>query len=111
SLIYRQGDAAELHDAQGSWREQLVHPGDRLAVDAAIDEALQATSALEVEHRTLLPDASVRWVQLRAVPLLDDHGRVKEWFGAASDITDRRIAQQRLQQLTLTLEERVQSRT
>lgn len=111
NLIYRQGDAAELRDTAGTWREQLIHPDDRVAVEAAIADARQSTSALEVEHRTLLPDASVRWSQLRAVPLLDEQGRVKEWFAAASDITDRRIAQQRLQQLTLTLEERVQSRT
>ncbi|MEG2803173.1 PAS domain S-box protein [Stenotrophomonas sp.] len=111
SLIYRQGDVAELRDAPEQWRAQLIHPADRTMVDAAIDEALQSTSALEVEHRTLLPDGSERWLQLRAVPLLDEAGRVREWFGAAADITDRRMAQQHLQQLMLTLEERVESRT
>lgn len=110
-LIYGQGEAIDLRDTSGAWRERLIHPGDREAVDAAIDAARDTGSALEVEHRTLLDDGAVRWLQMRAVPLLDEQGRVKEWFGAAADITDRRIAQQRLQQLTLTLEERVQART
>ena len=110
-LIYGQGEAIDLHDASGAWRERLIHPGDREAVDAAIEAARDTGSALEVEHRTLLDDGAVRWLQMRAVPLLDEQGRVKEWFGAAADITDRRIAQHRLQQLTLTLEERVQART
>ena len=110
-LIYRQDQAADPRDGPGSWREQLIHPEDREAVDSAIEVARGTGTALEVEHRTLLPDGAERWLQMRAVPLQDEHGQVSEWFGAAADITDRRIAQQRLQQLTLTLEERVQART
>ncbi|WP_416058625.1 PAS domain S-box protein [Stenotrophomonas maltophilia] len=110
-LIYRQDQAADPRDGPGSWREQLIHPEDREAVDGAIEAARGTGTALEVEHRTLLPDGAERWLQMRAVPLQDEHGQVSEWFGAAADITDRRIAQQRLQQLTLTLEERVQART
>ncbi len=109
--IYRQGDMAELKATGGNWREQLIHPEDRPAVELAIAHARELASPLEVEHRALLPDGSVRWVQLRAVPLMDSEGNVSEWFGAASDITDRRVAQERLQQLTATLEERVQART
>jgi len=111
NLIYRQGGAGDLREAGGTWRDQLIHPADRDAVDAAIEQALETGSALEVEHRSLVPNGEVRWLQMRAVPLLDEDGRVREWFGAAADISDRRIAQQRLQQLTLTLEERVQART
>ncbi len=109
--IYRQGDMAELKATGGNWREQLIHPEDRPEVELAIAHARELASPLEVEHRALLADGTVRWVQLRAVPLMDSEGNVSEWFGAASDITDRRVAQERLQQLTATLEERVQART
>lgn len=80
-------------------------------MELAIAHAAELASPLEVEHRALLPDGSVRWIQLRAVPLMDSEGNVSEWFGAASGITDRRVAQERLQQLTATLEERVQAGT
>ncbi len=109
--IYRQGDMAELKATGGNWRQQLIHPEDRPAVELAIAHAAELASPLEVEHRALLPDGSVRWIQLRAVPLMDSEGNVSEWFGAASGITDRRVAQERLQQLTATLEERVQAGT
>ncbi|REN07401.1 hybrid sensor histidine kinase/response regulator, partial [Mycobacterium tuberculosis] len=49
--------------------------------------------------------------QMRAVPLLDDNGEITEWFGTASDVTERRQAEEQLRELTLTLEERVQARS
>lgn len=53
----------------------------------------------------------VRWTLLRAVPLLDVRGEIEEWFGTASDVTDRRQAEEQLRLLTETLEERVRERS
>ncbi|MGE6331768.1 PAS domain S-box protein, partial [Stenotrophomonas sp. NPDC077659] len=109
--ICQQDAVPDLEAAGTGWRERLIHPEDRQTAETAIERARATGTPLELEHRTLLPDGTVRWLQMRAVPLLDERGCVEEWFGAAFDITDRRSAQQRLQQLTLSLEERVQART
>lgn len=93
------------------WREERVHPDDRPLLEAAIAQAMATRQPLRLEHRALLADGSVRWVLMRAVPLLDDAGAVTEWFGTASDVTERRLAETQLRQLTQTLEERVQARS
>ena len=43
----------------------------------------------------------------RAVPLLDARGEIIEWFGAASDVTARKHAEESLRELNETLERRV----
>ncbi len=93
------------------WKERYVHPEDLALLEQAIARAMSQRQPLELEHRSLLPEGMVRWVQMRAVPLLDDNGEITEWFGTASDVTERRQAEEQLRELTLTLEERVQARS
>jgi PAS domain-containing protein len=80
-----------------NWQDKYILEEDRPRVRAAIEEAIRTKSLLELEHRVYLADGSVGWVLSRAVPLLDDHGHIVEWFGAGSDVTERRRVQQMLQ--------------
>ncbi|WHH49662.1 PAS domain-containing protein [Pseudomonas sp. Ap32] len=50
----------------------------------------------ELEHRVLLPDGTFGWTLSRAIPILDEAGEITEWFGAASDLTERHLTQARL---------------
>jgi PAS domain S-box-containing protein len=52
----------------------------------------------ELEHRVRRADGSLGWTLSRAVPLLDDADEVTEWFGAASDVTERRRAEEALRE-------------
>jgi PAS domain S-box-containing protein len=47
----------------------------------------------------------------RIVPVRDQEGRIARWFGTATDITDQRATEERLRQLSETLERRVEERT
>ena len=109
--ILRQGDTARLLPPDWNWREAFVHPDDLAALDVAIREADALRRPLEIQHRTPLRNGSHRWVLMRVVPILDAEGAVSEWFGTATDVTEKREAEDRLQQLTITLEERVRERT
>jgi PAS domain S-box-containing protein len=80
-----------------NWQDKYILEEDRPRVRAAIEEAIRTKSLFELEHRVYLADGSVGWVLSRAVPLLDDHGHIVEWFGAGSDVTERRRVQQMLQ--------------
>ncbi|WP_286963011.1 PAS domain S-box protein [Methylobacterium sp.] len=85
-----------LNDADGpsvSWLETYLFEEDRPRVLAAIGEAVRARSAFELEHRVRRADGSSGLIFSRAVPVLDDAGRLVEWFGAASDVTARDRAQ------------------
>lgn len=67
-------------------------------VHAAVQEAIRTRGIYELEHRTRREDGSLGWVQSRAVPLLDEAGEVREWIGAASDVTARREAEEALRE-------------
>jgi PAS domain S-box-containing protein len=95
-----------LHD----WMARNVPSDDHGRLQAAIAEAIASKSAFQAEHRVIRPDGSTGWTLSRAVPILDDNGNVVEWFGAASDITDRkraaeslRVSEQRLRLMADTM--------
>ena len=54
-------------------------------------------------------DGSLGWTLSRAVPILDDKGKIVEWFGAASDITERRSAAEQNATLLAELQHRVRN--
>ena len=80
-----------------AWMHMYIHPDDQSRVKAAIEEAIRTQSTFDLEHRVRRPDGTLGWMHSRAVPLFDDDGALVEWFGAASDITDRVEAKQHLQ--------------
>ncbi len=76
----------------------LVHTGDLARLESAIEAHLTGrTPHLQSEHRIRHADGSWRWVTARGVAICDLDGRPTRMAGSLSDITDRRIAQLRLQ--------------
>ena len=45
-----------------------------------------------------LRDGSIGWAESRAIPTVDAEGKIVEWFGAATDITERKKAEEELRQ-------------
>jgi PAS domain S-box-containing protein len=86
------------------WLEKYIHPEDQPRVKAAIDEAIRTRSTFELEHRVLRVDGSLGWTFSRAIPVKDASGAVVEWFGAASDVTDRKRAELALRRSEAALE-------
>ena len=72
------------------WRDINVHPLDREMVDAAIAHAIAGKTIFSLEHRVNKADGSTGWTFSRAVPILNDKGKILEWFGVASDISYRK---------------------
>ena len=65
-----------------------VHPDDRAKTSRAWLTALENQALYEVNHRLRRWDGVYRHMQVRAVPVLDDHGTILEWLGSHTDITD-----------------------
>jgi PAS domain S-box-containing protein len=78
-----------------SWLSDYIYPDDHARVRDAADTAIGSKTAFQLEHRIRQADGSAGWVFSRAVPLLDEHGNIVEWFGAASDVTERRRTEAR----------------
>ncbi len=89
-------------DAEGdpneNWLQNCIHPDDRTAMSAKIREAVRNRSTFEHEYRFRNPDGGYGWRFARAIPLLDENGNIFEWFGAASDITQRKLAEDALRE-------------
>ena len=78
------------------WLQEYIPPEDQPKVLDAIQRAIRTKSAFELEHRVRRVDGGVGWTLSRAVPVLDERGDITEWFGAASDVTERNRAEQEL---------------
>ncbi len=102
-----QGFLADTTGPDAGWLEAYVHPDDQPQVIAAIDEAVAGKCMFESEHRIRRADGSMGWTFARAIPMLDDSGAIEEWFGAASDVTQRKRGEEELRRLTGELEARI----
>jgi two-component system, cell cycle sensor histidine kinase and response regulator CckA len=81
----------------GGWFA-AIHPDDRAEAVRAWSEAVAARQPLAAEHRLRRRDGEYRSMEVRAVPVLDDQGQIREWVGAHTDITDRVQAEEQLSQ-------------
>jgi len=83
-----------------TWIDDYIFPEDQPLVREAIAQAIGAKRMFELEHRVRRADGSIGWTLSRAVPILDERGEIVEWFGAASDVTSRREAEEAITRLT-----------
>ncbi len=87
---------ADTERPSRSWLMEYIPVEERPRVTAAIDEAIRTKGVFELEHRVRRADGTPGWTSSRAVPLLDEAGEIAEWFGTASDTTERRRAEAEL---------------
>ena len=71
---------------------RFVHPGDRTAVQGAVDAALDAGEPYAIDHRVMRHDGSQRWVHEQGEVFRDDAGRPIRMMGVVQDITEQRRA-------------------
>ncbi len=88
------GDAS---DAVAFERGSLVHPADRPGAMSAWRLALSEGRTFQVEQRMRGESGAYRWFLARAEPVRNEHGDVTQWFGACTDIHDRRMATEALE--------------
>jgi PAS domain S-box-containing protein len=71
-----------------------VHPGDQDRIVRRLGASFATGEPFEEEMRIRRTDGEYRWFLCRAVPLRDKRGKVVKWYGAATDIQDRKRAEQ-----------------
>src|SRR5260370_41969308 len=74
---------------------QRIHPDDRDLAQQTIDRASDARANLDIEHRLLMPDGSVKHVHVLARALETSSGNL-EYVGAVTDVTAAKQAEQTL---------------
>ncbi len=88
-----------------------IHPDDRERAAELWRWALETKTVYENEHRMRMADGSYRHFCTRGVPVLEGDGRVREWIGTSSDITERKHAEEVVRRAQEDLETRVKDRT
>jgi PAS domain S-box-containing protein len=87
--------------ASGSGWEKTIHPDDLDRVTERWRESRTTGEPLDYEARLRRgSDGVYRWFLIRAVPVRDKHGKIVKWCGAATDIEDRKRAEQLQADLT-----------
>jgi PAS domain S-box-containing protein len=79
------------------WAE-AVHPDDRQASIETWNATVATRSTFVHEHRVRARDGLWRHFSIRAIPVLDAHGAIREWVGVHTDITDQREAEAELRE-------------
>ena len=105
-LYYLDGQEfiVDAEEPRETWLTEYIPADEQERVMDAIDEAIETKSTFELEHQIVQTDGSRGWVHSRAVPMLDDDGEITEWFGTATDITERKEAEQELRDTRELLE-------
>ena len=75
-----------------------VHPDDVALVRGVIERATTRREAIDFEHRLLMPDGSVKHLNVVAYPMTDERGELR-FVGAVMDITERVRAREMLQRV------------
>ena len=81
-----------------AWMDQYLPPGEQARVRQLVSDAIAQKKLFEMEHRVVRADRSTGWTRSRAVPILDENDDLVTWFGAASDITERKVAEEALRE-------------
>jgi PAS domain S-box-containing protein len=85
-----------LEEWQRADLQTLCHPHDAERLRREQPHRLLSGSAFEHEMRLKRRDGQYRWFLFRFRPMVDEHGRPTRWYAAATDIEDRKQAEQRL---------------
>ena len=73
-----------------------IHPDDLEQLQAKFQRAKAEGKPAEAEARMRRADGAYRWFLGRCVPLRDGSGQIEGWYGSATDIEDRKQAEQSL---------------
>lgn len=70
-----------------------VHPEDKENVENLFEQARRLGVPFRTDHRILLPDGGIRYLQQLVKPDDDEKGKFRRLIGAVQDISERKLAE------------------
>src|SRR5262249_41788242 len=83
--------------------EHLIHPNDRERITDLTREMIRTGQPAEGEWRVVWPDGTVHWIAGRGQVLKDESGEPSRMVGVNIDVTERKLAEQALAEMTRKL--------
>jgi formate hydrogenlyase transcriptional activator len=90
-----------------SFRDRVIHPEDIERFREVRQNGLLNGVPFETELRVLGKDGKYRWHLTRYNPFRDEQGRLVRWYATGTDIEDRKVAEQHLQNENVALREEI----
>jgi PAS domain S-box-containing protein len=85
-----------FEELRGKGWLDAIHPEDQTETYQVWSKAVANRTVYQVEHRLRARDKSYHDMMVRAVPILDEQGNIRQWIGIHTDITERKKAEQRI---------------
>ncbi|MBD2596781.1 PAS domain-containing protein [Nostoc spongiaeforme FACHB-130] len=82
------------------WRD-AVHPEDIEKVELSISQALADHTNFEAEYRVIFPNGEIRWLTGKGHGIYNTEGQPIRMLGVIIDISDRKLAEEKLKQAEL----------
>ncbi len=113
------GDLPEWRAATGQTYQEVqrygwldaIHLDDRERTTDLWKWALETKTVFESEYKLKMVDGSYRHFAARGVPVLEPDGRIREWIGTSTDVTEKMQAEEVVRRAQEELEGRVRERT
>src|SRR3979490_905038 len=96
-----------LDEWRSTDRHKYYHPDDWERLTSETQSKFLSGIPHEYEARFLRKDGKYRWFLFRWNPLRDEQGRVTRWYAAATDIEERKQAEQPLHNENVSLRDEV----
>jgi PAS domain S-box-containing protein len=94
-----------FEDMQGTGWEKLYHPGHLDRVVRHFRKCLETGEPWEDTFQIRSKTGEYRWFLSRAVPIRDEGGKIRRWFGTNTDITERLETERQLRSANRDLEQ------
>ncbi len=85
----------------------MIHPDDRMMAEDSVKEILVGHKIPPIEHRIIRSDGKVVWVRNTMVPYYALNGLLIRYDGLIEDVTERKLAEEKIQKLNEQLEQKV----
>lgn len=104
-------EPSQLIGQPGTRHSEFIHPDDRQREFDAVQEAIAQKRQYQVEYRLRTATGQEKWVWEQGTGIFSDNGELEAIEGFTTDITDRKRAEEELQEINERLEELVAERT
>ena len=101
---WRQYTGLTFAESEGDW-PTVLHPDDRERTLSEWRRSLETGEPYHAEYRLRARDGGYRWFLGRAVPILNEGGRIVRWFGTCTDIDDQKKNEEALRRANSDLEQ------
>jgi PAS domain S-box-containing protein len=80
-----------------AWADAVLHPDDRQSGREIWQRSVARGEPYEMTYRLRHHSGEYRWILARALPLRDAAGRIVKWMGTDTDIHEKKLAEDALQ--------------